>query len=101
MDDPNSNIRSQLRHYGTVVAGILIGHGWVGSEWTEIVIGVFVAIGMLALAYLNKRKAQQVKAATVLVAQELPATTTETQLNKVLAAQDPPLPAVDLSKAQL
>jgi hypothetical protein len=97
--DPNGNIQSQLRHLGSLVAGVLITRGWIGAEYGEIVIGAIVALGMLVLAYLNKRKAQQVKAATVLVAKELPATTSEAQLNKVLAAQEPPLPPVNLELA--
>jgi hypothetical protein len=94
MLDPNSETSSLLRHLGSLVAGILITRGWVGAVYTEAIIGLVVAIGMLALAFWNKRAAKRIKADTVAVALQLPPGTRTDTLNSALANEN--LPQVEL-----
>lgn len=94
MLDPNSEATSTFRHLGTLIAGLLIEHGWVSAAYTEAIIGLIIASGMLILAWINKQAAKRAKADTVAVALQLPANTRNDTLNTVLVEQN--LPPVDL-----
>jgi hypothetical protein len=94
MIDPNSEVTSALRHLGTLVAGILIRQGWVEASYTETVIGLVIASGIIVLAWINKQAAKRTKADTVAVALTLPANTRPDTLNSALVEEN--LPTVDL-----
>lgn len=96
MIDPNSETTSLFRHLGTLVAGILITHGWVDTSYTYAVVGLAMASGTILLAWWNKQAAKKIKADTVAVALTLPAGTRSDTLNSALVAEN--LPPVDLEK---
>lgn len=97
MIDPNSELTAALRHLGTLIAGILITHGWVDESYGYAVVGFIMACGMILLAWWNKRTVKRTTADTVAVALQLPAGTRGDTLNSVLVQEN--LPPVNLEKA--
>lgn len=88
--EANSELTSILRHIGTVIAGALISKGWIDDSFSEAVIGLVMALGVMGLAWWNKQKAKHQKAATAAVALALPAQSDNADLNAELAKQQLP-----------